>query len=317
VPQSSAQVNIVFFGTPEFAVPSLRALLGEGFRVAAVVTQPDRPQGRSRSRRVPPPVKEVALEEGLPVLQPDKPSDPAFLDQLRELKPDLGVVVAYGHILRPQLLEIPRLGMINVHGSLLPRLRGAAPIQRAIMEGASQSGISIMQLDEGMDTGPVLLQIAIRVEPDETFGELHTRLAEIGALGLVEALTMLQLGTADAVPQDHSKATYAPKITRESSRISWADSATAVARLVRAMDPAPGAWSTLKGKEVKLFGPAEAEWPPAGTAPGTVLESHPTLVVATGEGALGFLEAKPAGGRRMPVADWARGRGVSVNQIFE
>ena len=200
--------------------------------------------------------------------------------------------------------------MYNVHASLLPELRGAAPIQHAILAGMDQTGISIMRMEAGMDSGPVLLQIAIRVVPDETFGELHNRLAELGALGLVEALTMLQLDKAEAVPQDHSKATMAPKITRETARIVWTDSAQRIARQIRAMDPVPGAWSTLNGKEIKLFGPATADWPPADAAPGSVLHVDPALVVATGEGAIQIQDVQPAGRKRMAASDWARGRGA-------
>ncbi len=310
-------MRIVFFGTPEFAVSSLRALLGEGFPVTAVVTQPDKPRGRSRSTMIPPPVKVAAEEEGIPVLQPDNPNTAEFHETLAELRPDVGVVVAYGHILRPDLLEIPRLGMYNVHASLLPELRGAAPIQHAILLGVEQTGISIMQMEAGMDSGPVLLQIAVRVTPDETLGELHSRLAETGALGLVEALTMLQLGKAEALPQDHTQATFAPKITRETAKIVWSDSATTIGRLVQAMDPVPGAWSTLNGAEVKLFGPVDAQWPPASVPPGSVLQIDPTLVIATGEGAVQILEVQPAGKKRMAASDWARGRGAAVGQSFQ
>lgn len=310
-------MQIVFFGTPEFAVPSLRALLGEGFPVTAVVTQPDKPRGRSRSTMIPPPVKVVAEEEGIPVLQPDNPNTAEFHETFAELRPDLGIVVAYGHILRPDLLKVPRLGMYNVHASLLPELRGAAPIQHAILRGVEQTGISIMQMEAGMDSGPVLLQIAVRVTPDETLGELHNRLAEAGALGLVEALTVLQLGKAEALPQDHTKATFAPKITRETARIVWSDSAKTIGRLVQAMDPVPGAWSTLNGAEVKLFGPVDAQWPPAGVPPGSILQIDPALVIATGEGAVQILEVQPAGKKRMAAGDWARGRGAAVGQSFQ
>jgi methionyl-tRNA formyltransferase len=262
-------------------------------------------------------VKVVAEEEGIPVLQPDNPNTAEFHETFAELKPDLGIVVAYGHILRPDLLKVPRLGMYNVHASLLPELRGAAPIQHAILRGVEQTGISIMQMEAGMDSGPVLLQIAVRVTADETLGELHNRLAEAGALGLVEALTVLQLGKAEALPQDHTKATFAPKITRETAKIVWSDSAKTIGRLVQAMDPVPGAWSTLNGAEVKLFGPVDAQWPPAGVPPGSVLQIDPTLVIATGEGAVQILEVQPAGKKRMAAGDWARGRGAAVGQSFQ
>jgi len=306
-------VRIVFFGTPEFAVPSLRALLGEGFDIAAVVTQPDQPLGRSRSRTVPPPVKAAALEEALAILQPGKPTDPDFLRSLHQVEPELGVVVAYGHILKADLLAVPRRGMINVHASLLPRFRGAAPIQHALMAGETETGISIIQLDEGMDTGPVLHRVATPVAPDETGGELTARLSELGALALVAAVSLLANGEARPEPQDHARATYAPKLTRELARIRWEAPADRVARLARALDPRPGAWTTLGGKDVKLFAPRAG----AGTGePGTVIAASP-LAVATGTGVLVFNEVQPAGKDRMLADQWARGRGVSAGQRFE
>src|SRR6266571_1686197 len=223
-------MRVVFFGTPEFAVPSLRALLGEGFDVLAAVTQPDRPQGRSRSQVVPPPVKVEAEAEAIPVLQPERPTDRDFLDRLRELAPDVGVVVAYGHILKPELLRLPPRGMVNVHPSLLPELRGAAPVEWAILNGVAKTGVSIMQLDEGLDSGPVLLQIAHTIEPDETGGELAAHLAEIGAQALVEALALWERDALRPVPQDHARASYAPKLTRDTARIRWDDPAERVAR---------------------------------------------------------------------------------------
>ncbi len=312
-------MRIVFFGTPEFAVPSLRALVGEGFDVAAVVTQPDRPKGRYRSRLEPPPVKSAALVEGLPVLQPEQPNSPEFVEQLATLKPDLGVVVAYGHILRKELLEVPPLGMINVHASLLPKLRGAAPIQHAIIEGYRETGVSVMQMDEGMDTGPVLLRVPTPIAPDETGGELAGRLSELGALALIEALTLLAGKAARAEPQDHREATYAPKITRELARIRWSDEPERIARLALALDPEPGAWTRLKLREVKLFVPQVVpSWHQERPAPpGTVLATDPALVVATDSAVVRFMECQPAGKCRMATVAWARGRGVKVNDRFE
>ncbi len=266
-------MRIVFFGTPEFAVPSLRALLEEGFDVAAVVTQPDRPQGRSRSQLVPPPVKVVALEEGLPVLQPERPVG-AFAESLRAFDADLGVVVAYGHILRPEILAIPRLGMLNVHASLLPKLRGAAPIQWAILNGEETTGVSIMQMEAGLDTGPVFHRIETEVAPDETAGELTERLAELGAGALVEALTLLQAGAASAEPQDHGQATLAPKIDRALARLDWSRDAASLARAIRAFDPEPGAWALLAIRRSSSSAAASVN---AGGEPGTVLHAGDTL----------------------------------------
>jgi methionyl-tRNA formyltransferase len=310
-------MRIAFFGTPEFAVPSLRALLGEGFEVAVVVTQPDRPHGRSHSELVPPPVKVTATDEGLPVLQPERPDAPDFLDALRSHQPDLGVVAAYGHILKPQVLALPAYGMVNVHASLLPQLRGAAPIQHAILNGLEETGVSIMQMDEGMDTGPVLLRVPTAILADETGGELTIRLAELGALALVEALTLVASGTAVPEPQDHARATHAPKVTRELTRIPWTEPADAVARRVRAMDPRPGAWSTIHGQEIKVFGPQPADPPPADAVPGQVVATETALVIATGRGALEFLDVQPAGRTRMAARDWLRGRGAARGDRFE
>ena len=297
-------MRVAFFGTPEFAVPSLRALLEEGFDVVAVITQPDRPHGRSRSSLVPPPVKVVALEEDIPVLQPEKPIGP-FLDEFRALDIDLAVVVAYGHILRPELLAIPRLGMINVHASMLPALRGAAPIQWAILNGEETTGVSIMQLEAGLDSGPVLHTIQTEVARDETGGELTERLAELGAAALVETLTLIEGGEANPVPQDHSLATYAPKVNRQTARLDWTRDAATLARIIRAFDPEPGAWCLLDGTEVKLFGASAAN----GTGePGLVLETGGTLTIAASVGTLEVTEIQPAGKKRMPVADWVRGR---------
>jgi len=311
-------VRIAFFGTPEFAVPSLLALLGEGFDVAVVVTPPDRPRGRSRSELVPPPVKVVAAGEGLPLLQPERPDTREFLDALRAYEPSLGVVAAYGYILPLSLLALPAYGMINVHASLLPRLRGAAPIQHAILTGLAETGVSIMQLDEGLDTGPVLLRVPTPITPDETAGELSVRLAELGALALVEALGLIASGAAQPEPQDHTQATHAPKVTRELARLTWTGPATSIARLVRAMDPHPGAWTMHRGKELKLFGPQPADVPPdaAPPVPGTVLQTDPALVVATADGALQLLDVQPAGRTRMAAHEWVRGRGVQAGEQF-
>jgi methionyl-tRNA formyltransferase len=310
-------MRIAFFGTPEFAAPSLRALLGEGFEVVVVVTQPDRPHGRSQSDLVPPPIKVIATDEGLPLLQPERPDTPEFLEALRTYQPDLGVVAAYGHILTPQVLALPAYGMVNVHASLLPKLRGAAPIQHAILLGLEETGVSIMQMDEGLDTGPVLLRVPTTVLPDETAGELTIRLAELGALALVEALTLITSGGAVPEPQDHAQATRAPKVTRELARIRWTEPAEAVARLVRAMDPRPGAWSRVHGQEIKLFGPQPADPPPPDALPGQVVSTETALVVATGRGALEFLDLQPAGRTRMAARAWLRGRGAAKGDAFE
>src|SRR5438094_3976896 len=306
-------MRVVFFGTPEFAVPSLRALLGEGFDVLAVVTHTDRPQGRSRSRAVPAPVKVEALAEAIPVFQPERPTDPAFLGRLRELAPEVGVVVAYGHILKPELLRLPGRGMVNVHPSLLPELRGAAPVEWAIVNGLAKTGVSIMQLDEGLDSGPVLLQIPHTIEPDETGGELSAHLAEVGAQALVEALALWDQGALHPVPQDHRRATYAPKLTRATAQVRWSDPAERIARLIRGLDPKPGAWTELAGSEIKLFGARVGEQQ---GDPGEVLNADGRLLIMAGRGAVEVEGVQPARKPRMAAADWLRGRRIKAGQRF-
>lgn len=318
-------MRVLFFGTPEFAVPSLRALVGEGFDVVGVVTQPDAAQGRSRSQLVAPPVKAAAQAEDLLVLQPVKPTDPAFLDQLRALRPDIGVVVAYGHILRPVLLELPPRGMVNVHPSLLPGLRGAAPVEWAIMRGHETTGVSIMQLDAGMDSGPVLHQIPHRIDPDVTAGELSAHLAEMGAQALVETLAMLEQSDPPPSPvaQKEERATFAPKLTREIARIEWTKDARAISGQIRGLDPKPGAWTELNGKEIKLFMPKVMETPFPGTgAPGEVVSVGESLTVATGPfqdtagGSVEIFEVQPAGKPRLPAGEWLRGARLKTGAKF-
>jgi methionyl-tRNA formyltransferase len=304
-------MRIVFFGTPAFAVPSLQALLRGRFTVAGVITQPDKPQGRSRSELIAPPVKIAALAAGIPVLQPIRPVGDVFTASLRRLEPDLGVVVAYGHILRPEVLELPPRGMINVHASLLPRHRGAAPIQQAILSGDGQTGITIMQMEEGLDSGPVVHRVATPIGPDETAGSLAARLADLGAVALVEALSLLSGGLARPQPQDHSAATYAPKLDREIARLVWQREASALVRQIRAFDPAPGAWAQHNGSTLKLFGARQAT---GAGEPGTVLEAGNELVVAAGSGAVAISEVQPAGKTRLSVEAWVRGRGITAGK---
>jgi len=263
-------VRVLFWGTPEFATPPLRALLGEGFDVVGVVTQPDKPVGRSRSKLQPPPVKVIAQDEGLPVLQPPKPRGPEFLDALRELAPDVSVVVAYGHILPTPAIGVPKLGTFNIHASLLPRLRGAAPIQAAIREGHDETGVTVMRVVPALDAGPIIHQVATPIVDDETFGELSLRLSELGALALIEALSLLAVGEAQEVEQEESRATYAPKVDREAARVDWSRDAATVSRIVRAYDPKPGAFTRFRGTDVKLFGARPT--PAAGGVAGEVLE---------------------------------------------
>ncbi|HEV8177256.1 MAG TPA: methionyl-tRNA formyltransferase, partial [Gemmatimonadales bacterium] len=245
------------------------------------------------------------------VLQPVRPVGDVFAASLRRLEPDLGVVVAYGHILRPDVLSVPPRGMINVHASLLPRHRGAAPIQHAILAGDRETGISIMQMEEGLDSGPVLHHVVTPIGADETAGELAARLAELGAVALVEAISLYSSGRARPVAQDHANATYAPKFDREQARLAWQRDAPGLVQQIRAFDPAPGAWTELNGSTVKLFGAQVA----AGSGePGTVLENGGRLVVAAGTGAVAVSEIQPAGKTRIPVEAWLRGRAVAVGE---
>lgn len=309
-------MRILFWGTPDFAVPSLRALEDEGFDVVGVVTQPDRPSGRGRRLR-PSPVRVAAAESGLPVLTPERPRGEEFLGAIGALRPDLSVVVAYGHILRPEVLELPAGGSINVHASLLPELRGAAPIAWAVARGHAETGVTIMRMTEGMDAGPMLLRVAEPILEDETASELWVRLSEVGAGALVEALTLLAAGEIEEVEQDHDAATFAPKVTREVARIAWARPARELAWHVRGMDAVPGAWCELDGAPMKLFRPRETEVAGVGE-PGTVLtaDDEAGLVVATGAGGLRFDEVQPPGRRRMAARDWIRGRGVTAGARF-
>ena len=312
-------MRVAFFGTPEFAVPSLRALVGEGFDVVAVVTQPDAPQGRSRSTLIPPPVKVAAESEELTLFQPEKPTDGAFLVRLRDLRPDIGVVVAYGHILKPDLLALPPRGMVNVHPSLLPELRGPAPVEWAIVRGYEKTGVTIMQLDAGMDSGPILHQLPHRIDPDVTGGELSAHLAELGAQALIETLALLEQGDPPPapVPQDDARATLAPKLTRETARIDWTKDARHVGCLIRGLDPRPGAWTALigGGVEIKLFAPNVVAQQ-SQRAPGEVLSAGESLVIATGGGTIEILEVQPAGKERMAAKDWLRGARLEAGAKF-
>ncbi len=309
-------MRVLFWGTPEFATAPLRALIGEGFDVVGVVTQPDKPVGRSRSTLQASPVKKVAVAERITVLQPEKPRGDAFIAEVAALSADISVVVAYGHILPKVVIDLPRLGTLNIHASLLPALRGAAPIQAAIREGLAETGVSIMQMVPQLDAGPVLHTARTPILEDETALELSLRLSELGANALIEALALVELGLAKGVPQDESRATFAPKITRESAQVDWTTSAYEVARHIRAYDPKPGGWSKVNGVEVKLFG---ARIAPRGTMhkAGDVLKVDSAgLLVACGAGAVRILAVQPAGKTRLTPEEWANGRGIAAGDKF-
>jgi methionyl-tRNA formyltransferase len=265
-------------------------------------------------------VKECAEGEQVPVLQPEKPRGDEFMAAIRALEPDISVVVSYGHILPREAIDLAPMGTINVHASLLPKLRGASPIQEAVRQGLVETGVTIMRMVPALDAGPIILQARTPIAIDETAGELELRLSELGALALIEALTLLSLGQASEREQDESAATYAGKITRESARIAWKEGCGVVARHIRAYDPKPGAYSTLGGKEIKLFGAAETEeaGDEGGLDAGEVLSiDERGMLVATGDGAVRVAYAQPAGKQRLSVHEWARGRGVAVGRRFE
>ena len=308
-------MRILFWGTPDFAVPSLRALQEEGHAVLAVVTQPDRPAGRGRSLRASP-VKQEAEREGIPVLQPEVPRGDEFVEQLRALDPELSVVAAYGHILVDEVLEVPTHGSVNVHASLLPKLRGAAPVNWAIIRGHSHSGVTIMRMVRELDAGPILYRIAPPLPDDIRAGELYAMLGEMGAAALIEALAQLEAGMLDEAEQEHDQATYAPKLSRDDARIDWSLGVVDLDRWIRGCDPWPAAWTELDGKAVQMFAPRLDEAVDA--PPGTVVEADPKsgLRVAAGDGSLWVEEVKPAGGSRMPSGAWVAGRGASKGDRF-
>lgn len=303
-------LRLIFFGTPEFAVPSLRALLGESDPVVAVVCQPDKPAGRGQHVSAPP-VKQVALEAGVAVFQPEKLRAPDFAEILRPLAPDLIIVAAYGKILPKSLLELPRHGCINVHASLLPRYRGAAPIQWAIVRGEVRTGVTIMQMNERMDAGDILLQRETTIGADETYGELQARLAQLGAEALREALTQLHVGELPRQPQRESDATLAPMIKKQDGRIDWTQPAAHIARVVRAFNPWPSAFTYLDGKLLKVHRAHPIDTA-AAAPPAAVTATGDGIAVATGQGTLLLDELQLEGRKRLPAADFARGGAIKV-----
>ncbi len=298
--------RIIFMGTPEFSVPALKALHENQYDILTAVTQPDRPKGRGR-RLVPPPVKEVATTLGCPVLQPLRIKEPWFIEKIIALNPDLFVVVAYGRILPGAFLSIPRLGAINIHPSLLPKYRGPAPVQWAIINGEQETGVTTMWMDEGMDTGDILLSSRVPIRPDDTSGSLHRRLADVGAQLLIETLTRLKSGDLVGKPQDKSGATYAPLLKKEGGRIDWTKDAKSVDAFIRGMTPWPGAFTFLFGKRLKIL-KAEDLQKSTRKKPGSVLEGFPgDFNVATGRGILALKEIQLESAKRLRIEDFLRG----------
>ena len=302
-------LRIIFAGTPEFSVPSLEALLAAGQEIVAVYTQPDRPAGRGR-KLSPSPVKEAALAHGLPVFQPLTLKDEAAVTGLRALAADLMVVVAYGLLLPQAVLDAPRLGCVNVHASLLPRWRGAAPIQRALLAGDVETGVTIMRMAAGLDTGPMYLLHPLVIAPRETGGSLSDQLARMGAQALVEALPGVADGSLIPVPQDDSQANYAHKLTKAEAEIDWSRPAMEIDRLIRAFDPWPVAQTRLEGYSLRLWGCELTDIiPPPAALPGQVLAaSKGGIEVATGAGVLRLTRLQPPGKRPMSAAEFLNAR---------
>ena len=310
-------MRIVFMGTPDFAVGSLQALCESGkHEILAVVTQPDRPKGRG-NKLLQTPVKEYALEQGLTVYQPQKVKTPEFVELLHELQPELIVVAAFGQFLSKEILELPQYGCINVHASLLPKYRGAAPIQYAIIKGEKESGVTIMQMDIGMDTGAMLDKVVVPIAENTTMGELHDALREQGAALLLQVIDKIATGTAVAEPQDDAQATYATLLDRSMEHIDWSKTAQEVHNLIRGFNPAPSTFTKLpNGKSLKIWGSKMTDKSSAAAA-GTVIETGKhSFFVACGEGVLEITEVQPESKKRMPAQVFLNGRGVQEGDLL-
>lgn len=310
-------MRIVFMGTPDFAVGSLQALCESGkHEILAVVTQPDRPKGRG-NKLLQTPVKEYALEQGLTVYQPQKVKTPEFVELLHELQPELIVVAAFGQFLSKEILELPKYGCINVHASLLPKYRGAAPIQYAIIKGEKESGVTIMQMDIGMDTGAMLDKVVVPIAENTTMGELHDALREQGAALLLQVIDKIAAGTAVSEPQDDAQATYATLLDRSMEHIDWSKTAQEVHNLIRGFNPAPSTFTKLpNGKSLKIWGSKMTDKSSAAAA-GTVIETGKhSFFVACGEGVLEITEVQPESKKRMPAQVFLNGRGVQEGDLL-
>lgn len=310
-------MRIVFMGTPDFAVGSLQALCESGkHEILAVVTQPDRPKGRG-NKLLQTPVKEYALEQGLTVYQPQKVKTPEFVELLHELQPELIVVAAFGQFLSKEILELPKYGCINVHASLLPKYRGAAPIQYAIIKGEKESGVTIMQMDIGMDTGAMLDKVVVPIAENTTMGELHDALREQGATLLLQVIDKIAAGTAVAEPQDNEQATYATLLDRSMEHIDWSKTAQEVHNLIRGFNPAPSTFTKLpNGKSLKIWG-SKMTGKSSAAAAGTVIETGKhSFFVACGEGVLEITEVQPESKKRMPAQVFLNGRAVQEGDLL-
>jgi len=311
-------LRIVFCGTPDFGVPSLRLLLSDSaFRVEAVVTQPDRPRGRGQAL-APPPIKQVAAEAGIPVYQPEKIKADAAYDFFKQLAPDAVVIIAYGQIVPARLIAIPRFGWINLHASLLPKYRGAAPIAWAVANGETKTGLTTMQIDAGMDTGPTLLEHELEIGPDETAPELAVRLSKAGAPLMADSLKKLERGEISAKPQDSSQATYAPILKKEDGRIDWSQPARQIYNRIRGLAPWPGAWTEFRGQLCHVWGrPALDGAAAASGMPGTLVAAGGAIYVTCGAGSLLTLEAIQLEGRkRISAREFSNGARLTSGQRF-
>lgn len=306
----TSSVNIVFMGTPAFAVPSLEALLKEGYRVVGVVTQPDRPQGRKKVL-TPTPVKEAALRHGLPVLQPQRLRAPEAVEELASLKPDLIVTAAYGQILPKSVLDLPKYGCLNVHGSLLPKYRGGAPIQRSIINGEKETGVTLMYMAEGLDTGDMIAKTVVPIEDEDTAGTIFEKLSVVGAELLIRQLPMILDGTAERIPQNDEESTYAPNLTREDEKIDWHATSREIFNRVRGLVPFSGGFTTWNGEVFKVWAvakPGVSSVDAPGQAPGTVLDLSPAgIEVQTGDGSVLLTRVQPAGKKAMDASEFIRG----------
>ena len=304
-------MRVVFMGTPDFSVPALERIATE-HEVVAVVTQKDKPKGRGMSVSYTP-VKESALKLNIPVLQPDKVKEESFVEELRELNPDVIVVIAFGQILSNDILTLPKYGCINVHASLLPKYRGAAPIQWAVIDGEEKSGVCTMKMDEGLDTGDIIDVDEITLDPKETGGSLFDKLAKLGGELILKTLQNLEFGKATFIKQDDSKSTYAKKMTKELGHIDFTKDAESIERLIRGLNPWPSAFTYLDGKVMKIW---DADVVDAGGVPGTVIsEEKDSFVIATGSKALKVNELQLEGKKRMKASDFLNGRSIEGSKL--
>ena len=309
-------MRVIFMGTPDFAVPSLEALLTK-HEVVLVVTQPDKPKGRGK-KMVPTPVKACALEHGIPVLQPEKVKEPEFVEQLRSYEPDLIAVTAFGQILSEPILEMPKYGCINVHGSLLPKYRGAAPMQWSIIDGEKEAGIPTMYMAKGLDRGDMLLKAEVEITDEDTFATIHDKMAVTGANLLLDTLDQLEAGTLERIPQDHDAATYAPMITKETGHIDWSKNRQDIINLIRGLNPVPAAYTIYEEEVLKIFGASLSDVQANSAANGEIVAVvKKGFVVKCGDGCLLITEVQARGGKRMMTDAYLRGHAMKEGILLQ